>query len=68
MDDRPTDTGHHERWRAASLSYVEMENVRHNVEEKGSEMPPRPRRSSRAGVDRLGWRPAMAGRTAPAAR
>jgi hypothetical protein len=25
MDDRPTDTGHHERRRVASLSYVEME-------------------------------------------
>ena len=42
MDDRPTDTGHHERRRVASLSYVEPENVRHNVEE-GSEKPPKPR-------------------------
>jgi single-stranded DNA-binding protein len=46
LDDRPTNTGHHERRRIASLRYVETENVRHNVEEKGSEMPPRPRRSS----------------------
>jgi hypothetical protein len=39
LDDRPTDTGHHKRRRVASLSHVKTENVRHNVEEKGSEMP-----------------------------
>jgi hypothetical protein len=42
VGDRPTDKGHYERQRVASLSYVEPENVRHNVEE-GSEMLPKPR-------------------------
>jgi hypothetical protein len=39
LDDRPTDTGHYKRRRVASLSHVETENVRHNVEEKGCKMP-----------------------------
>jgi uncharacterized protein YigA (DUF484 family) len=39
MDDRPTDTGHHQRRRVASLSHVEMEDVRHHVEKEESEMP-----------------------------
>ena len=69
LDDRPTDTGHHKRRRVASLSYVKMEDVRHNVEKGESEMPRGRGDPRRAGADpaRLG-RPAMAGRTAPAAR
>ena len=53
VGDRPTDTGHYERRRVASLSYVEMEDVRHNVEE-GSEKPPKPRIRGEQELTRLG--------------
>jgi hypothetical protein len=36
------------------LSHVEPENVRHNVEEKGSEMPPKPRIRGEQELTRLG--------------
>jgi hypothetical protein len=53
VGDRLTDKGHYERQRAASLSYVEPENVRHNVEE-GSEKPPKPRIRGEQELTRLG--------------
>jgi hypothetical protein len=54
VGDRPTDVGHYERQRTASLSYVEPENVRHHVEKEESEMPPKPRIRGEQELTRLG--------------
>jgi hypothetical protein len=50
------------------LSYVETENVRHNVEKEGSEKPPKPRIRGEQELTGSAREAAMAGRTAPAVR